>query len=79
MFKVYVGNNTDRWPVNVTPDTVLRDLLEEQHIDFTRSTLHLNGSALRPGDVDKTFMELGVTGERDSFLLAMQKLDNARA
>jgi len=77
MFKVYVGNNTDRWSVNVTPDTVLRDLLEEQHIDWSRGTMHLNGSPLRPGDIDKTFIELGITGERDCFLLSMQKLDNA--
>ena len=39
--------------------------------------MHLNGSPLRPGDIDKTFIELGITGERDCFLLSMQKLDNA--
>ena len=75
MFKVYVGNNTDRWPVNVTPDTTLRAVLDQEKIDYTRGTMHLDGSPLRPGDLDKTFAEIGVTGQ--CFLLSVQKLDNA--
>lgn len=75
MFKVYVGNNIDRWAVMVSPDTTLRAVLEQEQIDYTRGTMHLDGSSLRPGDLDKTFAELGVTGQ--CFLLSMQKLDNA--
>lgn len=75
MFKVFVGNNVDRWSVMVTPDTTLRALLEQEQIDYTRGTMHLDGVSLRPGDLDKTFAEIGVTSE--CYLLMIKKVDNA--
>ena len=75
MLKVIVGNNTDRWPVIVEPATTLRSVLEDQGIDYSDGTLHLDGSTLRPGDLDKTFEELGITTQ--CFLLRVKKVDNA--
>ncbi len=76
MIKVYVGNNVDRWPVLCDPNTTLRAILEQEKIDYSRASMHLDGATLQPGDLDKTFAELGIKSQ--CFLLSVQKLDNAR-
>ncbi len=76
MIKVYVGNNVDRWPVIVDPNTTLRAVLDQENIDYSRGTMHLDGASLQPGDLDKTFNDFGI--KTQCFLLSVQKLDNAR-
>lgn len=75
MIKVYVGNNVDYHPVLVDPNRTLKSVLEEEHIDYARSAMNLDGAVLKPGDIDKTFAEFGVTTQ--CFLLGVKKLDNA--
>ena len=75
MFKIIVGNNTDRWETIVDPNTTLRACLEAEGIDYTDGAIHLDGSSLRPGDLDKSFAEMGVTGR--CFLIRIKKVDNA--
>ena len=75
MIKVTVGNNVRRNSVIVDEQTTLRSVLEENDNDYTRGTMHLDGSTLQPGDLDKTFEEMGI--KEKTFLLNVVKADNA--
>lgn len=75
MIKVTVGNNVKRESVIVDADTTLRDVLEDAGIDYTRGTMHLDGSSLQAGDLDRTFEDFGITEK--CFLLNVVKADNA--
>lgn len=80
MIKVVVGNNVKRETVLVPPTTTLRQALEQANIDYSRGVMHLDGSSINPGDLNKTFAELGYDGTegRDKcFLLNVVKADNA--
>ena len=75
MVKVVVGNNVKRETVIVDSTTTLRTVLEDAGIDYTRGVMHLDGSSLNPGDLDKTFAQFGITEK--CFLLKVVKADNA--
>lgn len=75
MVKVIVGNNVKRETVIVDSSTTLRTVLEDAGVDYTRGTMHLDGSSLNPGDLDKTFAQFGITEK--CFLLNVVKADNA--
>lgn len=75
MIKVTVGNNVKRDNVIVDANVTLRSVLEEAGIDYTRGVMHLDGSSLNPGDLDKTFASFGITEK--CFLLNVVKADNA--
>lgn len=75
MVKVTVGNNVKRESVIVDGSTTLRTVLEDAGIDYTKGVMHLDGSSLNPGDLDKTFESFGITEK--CFLLNVVKADNA--
>lgn len=75
MIKVTVGNNLKRESVIIDENTTLRSCLEENGVDYTRGVMHLDGSSLGPGDLDKTFAQHGITEK--CFLLNVVKADNA--
>lgn len=75
MVKVTVGNNVKRTAVIVDENTTLRKVLTDNNIDYSRGTMHLDGSSLNPGDLDKTFAQMGIT--TTCFLLNVVKADNA--
>ena len=75
MVKVTVGNNVKRESKIVNPNATLRSVLEEANIDYTRGVMHLDGSSLQPGDLDKTFANFGITEK--CILLNVVKADNA--
>ena len=75
MIKVVVGNNVKRETVIVDANTTLRTVLEDNGIDYTSGTMHLDGSSLKPGEIDKTFADLGITEK--CYLLNVVKADNA--
>lgn len=75
MITVTIGNNVKREKVIVNPNTTLRAVLEQQGIDYSRGNMHLDGSTLNPGDLDKTFASFGITEK--CFLLNVVKADNA--
>lgn len=76
MIKVTVGNNVKRSSVIVDEQTTLRSVLEANEIDYTRGTMHLDGSTLQPGDLDKSFYDMGI--REKCFLLNVVKADNAK-
>lgn len=75
MVKVVVGNNMKRNSTIVDGGATLRQVLEENQIDYTRGSMHLDGSPLQPGDLDKTFADFGITEK--CYLLNVVKTDNA--
>lgn len=75
MLKVTVGNNVKRESVIIDENTTLRSCLEANGIDYTRGQMHLDGSTLQPGDLDKTFKDFGIKDK--AFLLNVVKADNA--
>lgn len=75
MVKVTVGNNVKRESVIVDGSTTLRTVLEDAGVDYTKGVMHLDGSSLNPGDLDKTFESFGITEK--CFLLNVVKADNA--
>lgn len=75
MIQVTIGNNLERKKVTVDPNATLREILNENEIDYATATLHLDGCSLNPGDLDATFTDLGITG--NCYLLAVIKADNA--
>lgn len=80
MIKVTIGNNVKRFDTTAEETDTLRSVLDENGVDYSRGTMHMDGSALRPGDLDKSFAELGYTGEEGHnrcFLMNVVKADNA--
>ena len=75
MIKVVVGNNVKRETVIVEKSATLRSVLENANVDYTRGVMHLDGSSLNPGDLDKTFEDMGIAEK--CYLLNVVKADNA--
>jgi len=75
MINVTIGNNLKRSNIIVSEATTIRKALEDNGIDYTRGTTSLDGATLAPGQMDKTFAELGVTEK--CYLLNVVKADNA--
>lgn len=75
MITCVVGNNLNRNNVVVSPDATPRQVLEQNNIDYSRGTLHLDGATVKPGDLDKTFAELGITEK--CYLISVVKADSA--
>lgn len=61
--------------VIVSESTTIRQILEENGVDYSRTTMCLDGATLQPGDMDREIGDLGVADH--CFLLGVQKTDNA--
>lgn len=75
MIQVTIGTNTNRVRKTIDPSMTLRTLLEENGINYTSGQLHLDGCALAPGDLDRSFSDFGIT--ESCYLLSVVKADNA--
>ena len=72
---IVVGNNVSRQTKVVDSASTLRSVLEEAGIDYARGGVHLDGSPVQAGGLDKSFDDYGIT-ER-AYLLSVVKADNA--
>lgn len=61
MFELIIGTNTNRDRIPTPLTSTIREALDDANIDYSVGTLHLDGVSLRPGDLDKTFADLGIT------------------
>lgn len=75
MIDLYIGNNLDREKHSYDPDETLRSAFETYGIDYSMGMNTLDGATLKPGDLDKTFKEMGVTSS--CYLLNIKKSENA--
>lgn len=76
MLEITLGTNTSRIKVIVPGTTVLRTLLEDNNVNYSVGTIHIDGCPITPGDMDKTLTELGITEK--AFIIAIIKSDNAK-
>lgn len=67
-----VRSNTKQMP----SDTTLREAFEALGVEYAVGVVSLDGSSLPAGSMDKSFDELGVTGNR-TYLMVTVKADNA--
>ena len=70
-----IGSSTDRKTVIIDDDVTLKDALEQQNIKYAGASVYLDGAAIQPGDLNKTFAALGCVD--NAILTAVLKLDNA--
>ena len=80
MIKVTIGNNVKHEDVIVDENLTLREVLENNGIDYSVGTMNLDGSSVKPGGLNSTFKELGYDGTEDHnrcYLLNVVKADNA--
>lgn len=80
MIRVTIGNNMKRNVYNIDPNTTLRAALEMAEVDYSAGMTSMDGSTLGPGDLNKTFIDFGFTGEEGHdkcYLLNVVKADNA--
>jgi len=73
--KVTYNNNVDRQHVLVDNSMTIRAFCEDNGVDYSRGGLNLDGSPLRPGDIDKSFEQMNVA--EHCYLLSVVKADNA--
>ena len=78
MLKVVVGNNANRDQVLVDENSTLREVLEDNEVEYATGVMHLDGAPIEPGDLNKTFADLGYSGvESRIYLINVVKTDNA--
>lgn len=68
-------NNVTKKTVPTTTDTTVRDFLEANQFEYARRGVLVDGVPLGVGDLDKSFAELGVTG--NAYVTSVAKADNA--
>ena len=68
-------NNVTKKTVPATTDTTVRDFLEANQFEYARRGVLVDGVPLGGGDLDKSFAELGVTG--NAYVTSVAKADNA--
>lgn len=72
MIKVQVGTNTDRKEVLVPGTVSLKKVLEDERINYNAAIVYLDGAAIRPGDLSKSFDDLGI--KETALLTAVVKI-----
>ena len=75
MIKVIIGNNLSRKSVIIDENTIIKEALAANDVDYTRGVTTLDGATLTASEMNKSFAALGVTS--DCMLLNVVKADNA--
>ena len=81
MIRVYVGDNLNHPQKTIDENTTLRQTFKDAGIEYGSGVITLDGSSIRPGDLDKTFADFGydgTEGHNKAFLFSVSKMDNAR-
>lgn len=75
MIQVTMTNNVGRQSVIAKSTDTIRDVFEANDFDYGTGALYINGAPVRPGDIDKTFEEIGIT--EVARISSVAKVDNA--
>lgn len=75
MIKVIVGTTTQRNEKLYSGSTSIREILEDNAVDYSVAQVMLDGASLQPGDMDKTLSDMNVTEK--CMLIAVVKAANA--
>ena len=73
MLRITLANNMKRSTVLVDENTTLREALTSNDFDPTKGLVHIDSAPINPGDMNKTFAELGYDGTpgKDRLFVAM--------
>lgn len=80
MITVTAGNNLNRHPYIIDEHTTLKKCFEDAEVNYNVGLNSLDGSTLKPGDLNKTFADFGYDGSEGHdacYLLNVVKTDNA--
>ena len=72
---VKIGTNLNRKTITVTSDKTIRQLLEENEINYATTTVYLDGDTIKAGDMDKTLNDFNIADT--CYIIASQKTENA--
>jgi len=75
MIKIILTANGNKSEVFVSEDATLREVLDQNRINYSVGVTQLDGYTLKPGELDKTFAEHGIT--ETCYLSVVVKSDNA--
>ena len=75
IISVKIGTNLNRITITTTSDKTIRQLLEQEGINYATTTIFLDGDTLHAGDMDKTLAEMNITEK--CMLIAVVKAANA--
>lgn len=75
MIQVKYASNVKRDTVVVEDSATPRQVFEENGVDYSHGVTTLDGSVLGPGEMDKSFAELGI--KERTYLYNVVKTDNA--
>ena len=74
MIQAPVGPTTNRRRVNVDPNLTVKEVLEQNNVNYSATTIHLDGAPLNATEINSTFTDLGI--DSDCYLLSMGKAGN---
>lgn len=60
MIEVTIYTSSGRQTVLADPNSTVKNTLDSRNVNYGTATLQLDGSAVVPGTLDKTFTELGI-------------------
>jgi sulfur carrier protein ThiS len=72
---VKIGTNLNRETITVTSDKTIRQLLEQQGINYATTTIFLDGDTVKAGDMDKSLNDFNIADT--CYIIASQKTENA--
>lgn len=75
IINVKIGTNLNRETISVTSDKTIRQLLEQQGINYATTTVFLDGDTVKAGDMDKTLDDFNIA--ETCYIIASQKTENA--
>lgn len=77
---VTLSNNMTRTPLMVSADTSIKQILEDNGVDYSRAGVSLDSAPIGGNELNKTLAEHGYdgsTGHDRAFLSVVVKADNA--
>ena len=75
IISVKIGTNLNRTTVAATSDKTIRQLLEENGINYATTTIFLDGDTIKAGDMDKSLDDFNI--KKTCYIIASQKTENA--
>lgn len=75
MIQVKIVTNTNRRTIAVDENRTVREVLENNEVNYANAPVYIDGAPLGIGDHDKSFAELGITEK--CMLTSVAKTENA--
>ena len=75
MIEIKIVTNTSRKTILTDANKSVREVLENNNVNYANAPVYIDGAPLGIGDHDKTFTELGITEK--CMLTSVVKTENA--